>query len=87
MKRFVFRFEGETTLSERQIWPDGDAPKNPTPQDVARAVRRTSAGRPYRSAVHLASEWGIDHYIELEVDGVSVDFVALHLARRDEEGS
>lgn len=30
---------GETELTVEEVWPDGDAPENPTAEDVATAMR------------------------------------------------
>lgn len=36
---FSFAFEGEVELSTSDIWPDGDAPPNPTAQDVVERIQ------------------------------------------------
>jgi len=51
-KSFIVKIEYETTMSIEQIWPDGDAPENPTAKDVVKAMQEdcpTVAG--------LLSEW------------------------------
>ena len=37
-KTFTIRIECEVTLNTEDIWPDGDAPENPTAKDVVQAM-------------------------------------------------
>jgi hypothetical protein len=41
---FTVVVDGDFPLEIDQIWPDGDTPENPTPEDVA-AVMRKCGGR------------------------------------------
>lgn len=34
MKRFIFSVQVDHMLSIEEIWPDGDAPENPTAEDA-----------------------------------------------------
>jgi hypothetical protein len=34
MKRFIFSVQVDHVLSIDDIWPDGDAPEDPTPEDA-----------------------------------------------------
>ena len=38
MKKFVIRYEAEATLDVKALWPDGDAPENPTEDDVRELI-------------------------------------------------
>lgn len=58
---FHFEWGGEATLSVSQIWPDGDAPNNPTTEDVFEQMRKS------RSLYSLCQEWGFD------IEGVDVN--------------
>lgn len=41
--RFTITLDGSWMLDVRDVWPDGDAPDNPTPFDVLEAMRETGA--------------------------------------------
>lgn len=45
----------EVTLDIDQIWPDGDAPENPTAADVVKQMQE-STGSVYR----VLSEWALE---------------------------
>lgn len=38
MATFHVRFDADWTLDVEDIWPDGDAPANPTAEDVRRVI-------------------------------------------------
>ncbi|NBU69879.1 MAG: hypothetical protein EBS53_00225 [Bacteroidetes bacterium] len=38
MKKFIIRYEAEATLDVKALWPDGDAPENPTEDDVRELI-------------------------------------------------
>lgn len=38
MATFHVRFDADWTLDTEDIWPDGDAPENPTAEDVRRVI-------------------------------------------------
>ena len=40
MKQFKITYEMECVLDTDQMWPDGDAPTNPTAKDVIALIRR-----------------------------------------------
>ncbi len=50
-------------LSVRDIWPDGDAPANPTAKDVIAKIRQTTTG-PH----DLIRAWGLDDDLVVRVD-------------------
>lgn len=51
-------------FSVDEIWPDGDAPENPTVEDVIEVIRQS------RGPSRFISDWSIDLYVE--VDGKNV---------------
>lgn len=51
-KSFQFEFDGDHYLTIEQIWPDGDAPENPTVDDVI-AVLQKSCG----SVSRVIGDW------------------------------
>ncbi len=53
-KTFQFEWGGTAALTVEEIWPDGDAPENPTVDDVLAQVRKAG------SLWQLASEWNLD---------------------------
>lgn len=52
--RFLVTFEGSVPLTVEQVWPDGDAPENPTADDVVDVMR--TYGRPTR----VIEDWCLD---------------------------
>lgn len=61
-KRFVIEFSGEATLSVDQIWPDGNAPENPTVDDVIKAMKDDA-----HSVDQLLDEWNLDECLSMWV--------------------
>jgi hypothetical protein len=61
---FTISLCGAEVLSIEEIWPDGDAPKNPTREDVAAVLAKYSAR-------DLILDWGIG--VDVEVDGLTVE--------------
>jgi hypothetical protein len=53
-KTFTISIEGEVTLNTEDIWPDGDAPENPTAADVIRAMEDDCG-----SVTKLLDEWNL----------------------------
>lgn len=51
-KQFTVKIEYETIMSIGEIWPDGDAPENPTAQDVIKAMQEDCP-----TVGGLLSEW------------------------------
>jgi len=54
------------SLSVDEIWPDGDAPENPTTQDVIRSMRERGDTDPGQ----IINDWNLE--ASILVDGVSV---------------
>ena len=61
-KTFLVSFSGSTAMTVDEVWPDGDAPDEPTAADVV-AVMRT-CGPPIR----MVDEWSLADYLEVWVD-------------------
>ncbi len=63
---FEIWVEGPTYhLSTNEIWPDGDAPENPTDTDVIEAMK--SYGRPFE----VIRDWALDDGLEIHVGAES----------------
>jgi hypothetical protein len=60
-KGFSVQIVGDHYLTVDEIWPDGDAPENPTAADVLAVMR--SCGPKSR----LVHDWNLD--FDIEVDG------------------
>lgn len=58
---FHIEWGGEADLSITEIWPDGNAPENPTREDVIAEMQKSG------SASRLCSEWN------LQIEGVEVN--------------
>jgi len=64
---FIVSFP-EIELTIKDIWPDGDAPDNPTPEDVIEAMKGASDPTPR----NVAFDWMlIDHLFVQRADGGS----------------
>lgn len=60
---FNFSFSADVWLDLEQIWPDGDAPENPTAEDVAKVVEEAGG-------VHgVLRDWSLDDHLDLMIDG------------------
>lgn len=60
-RTFHIEWGGEADLLIEEIWPDGDAPENPTRDDVIAVMQKS------RSVSRLCSDWN------LKIEGVEVD--------------
>jgi hypothetical protein len=66
MKRtFSVTLESDNLLDVDDVWPDGDAPENPTSEDVIKAIKEVGSVR------SLVLDWGFT--IDVLVDGKKVD--------------
>ena len=52
-----------STLSIDEVWPDGDAPDNPTVEDVIKAMR------PSGGVGEMASDWNLGLWADVRVIG------------------
>lgn len=71
-RRFHVSVTGDFFLSIADVWPDGDAPDEPTAEDVARRMRD------YGNLRHTLREWN------LEPDSVDVEGVEVWAANSQE---
>jgi hypothetical protein len=69
MKRFDFDISITATLTVDDIWPDGDAPENPTVSDVRRVFIESGRGNVMRAA----HEWCLDDDAYLIISYSEVD--------------
>ena len=53
--KFTIEVDSFTEMCIDEIWPDGDAPKNPTAEDVARRIQESCL-----NAGDLLQEWNLD---------------------------
>jgi hypothetical protein len=62
MKIFNVSINGNCQITEKEVWPDGGGPENPTAEDVAKEMKEQS------SSLHsLISEWNMDDCLEITV--------------------
>jgi len=61
-KSFTITFDGSVTLTVDEVWPDGDAPANPTLLDVMRAIRKSTF-----SESDLIEKWNLSEEILVHV--------------------
>jgi hypothetical protein len=72
VKKFRIRIDIEATLTVDQLWPDGDAPENPTVEDVLKVI--DDAGR-----LDIIEDWCL---VSDDRQCISVDGVPLHPGTR-----
>lgn len=53
---------GSANLDISEVWPDGDAPTNPTVEDVIKVIKSDSS-----SIGELLSWWSIEDYFDVVV--------------------
>ena len=68
---FSFSVSADYHFTIEQIWPDGDAPENPTAQDVAKVVEDCGG------VLAVFADWDLEDGIQLHVGGPD-DAVDLH---------
>jgi hypothetical protein len=69
-KTFYFQFERTIELSIDDIWPDGDAPDNPTVMDVVSVVNDCGG------ALDVFRDWDLDSEIELTISDGFGDLIS-----------
>ncbi len=62
-KTFSFTISADVDLALHEIWPDGDAPENPTVDDVLEVIKKDGGKRA------VIRDWNLDDDLDLEVDG------------------
>ena len=66
---FYLEWGGTADLAVEDIWPDGDAPENPTTADVIEAMKKEAGTLGFRSAPrHVAERWNLE-IEDVEVSG------------------
>jgi hypothetical protein len=71
-KVFTVALHAEYTLTVDEVWPDGDAPENPTAEDVAKEMASYSnASTAYSRCRETLGDWGLDD-VDVDVDGIEV---------------
>ena len=63
VKTFEFTVTGFTVLEVSEIWPDGDAPEDPTVEDVLAMISK------FGGSENFISECGLANGLTLTVDG------------------
>ena len=63
MPIFTFDFTGSINLTVSDLWPDGDAPANPTVLDVAKLIAKCGG---LHNVIH---DWNLDPNIALDITG------------------
>ncbi len=58
---FIFEINIATVLDIKEIWPDGDAPENPTVADVRARFLKDGRG----NIIAAAQEWNLDQGADL----------------------
>lgn len=58
---FHFSITHYSSLSVEEIWPDGDAPENPTVDDVLKVIEK------YGGKMRVLSDWNLDADLDLDV--------------------
>jgi len=66
MKKFRLTYTMTTDLTEAQIWPDGDAPPNPTAADVEAVIEKDGGWPKVLGNWYLDDEDGEGHVMEVE---------------------
>jgi hypothetical protein len=61
-KKFNVTLSGNYFLDEREIWLDGDAPANPTPEDVAKAMAKSAS-----SLARMLHDWNMEDDLEITI--------------------
>lgn len=62
-RSFYFGLDLSSSLTVAEIWPDGDAPENPTAEDVIARVQM------YGSVDTFLHEWNMTYGARLTIDG------------------
>ena len=65
---FFVSIEGNFGLTIEELWPNGDAPENPTREDVMKLLREQWP-YPENAASGLMREWNLEP-LEVRVDGL-----------------
>jgi hypothetical protein len=61
---FNLGISADVFLEIDEIWPDGDAPENPTAEDVIKVIKACGG------AARVIRDWDLDAQLDLDVDGI-----------------
>jgi hypothetical protein len=61
MKKFRIMIECDVELTVAQLWPDGDAPENPTDDDVLELIEECGG------VERVLGDWNLDESLTLDV--------------------
>lgn len=61
--QFTISINGEVELTPEEIWPDGDAPENPTVEDVLEQMQKSGTKE------NFMSSWNLGDDIDITVSG------------------
>lgn len=61
MSRFRITITSDNVLTLDELWPDGDAPENPTADDVRARIRQHGGAR------EVLRDWNLDDELTLDV--------------------
>lgn len=68
-KHFLIRVEADFYTDVDEVWPDGDAPAEPTADDVREVIRKSGG------VVRFIEEWTLDQSgLLVTVDGKPVEW-------------
>lgn len=65
-RTFNVHIESDMALTVNEIWPDGDAPFNPTTEDVVRVMEAAGSKR------SVLRDWELLQDVTVDVDGLGV---------------
>jgi hypothetical protein len=77
---FIVHIEADIELTVDEIWPEGDAPKHPTAEDVAERMERDEL-RNMTNKRQVLNDWCLldDLMVWVEGDGLEGDTVSVRL--------
>jgi len=60
-KQFRISISIDETFSVEELWPDGNAPENPTVKDVIKLIKQCGG------AIDIINHWNLDNCVECVV--------------------
>lgn len=78
-KTFSIRIPSDFDLTVDEIWPDGDAPENPTPEDVKKVIEKCGG------ILTVIRDWDLLSNKDYEVKDVTLSTEVLERLRRATE--
>lgn len=65
--KFRISYQMDAVLSVKNLWPDGNAPENPTEEDVLKLIDNDGG------ILDVIHKWNLDSYPYLNMDVVKVE--------------